>query len=167
MARRWTSGPRPVRPGTDFASCMTTNLCHTVIHTGAYDVCHGGSLSRLITSSRLGTTGRRRSRLSLSLMSCGVDPLSTTSGADVEQTSPSGRARSPAESGQCTRTTSVRQKGGYKMTAPGHDPRTAPMIGEATRYIPWWKEPTRDQRYAYIAAWLGWTSTPSISPFSY
>ena len=23
--------------------------------------------------------------------------------------------------------------------------------------IPWWKEPTRDQWYAYIAAWLGWT----------
>jgi MFS transporter, SHS family, lactate transporter len=23
--------------------------------------------------------------------------------------------------------------------------------------IPWWKEPTRDQWYAYLAAWLGWT----------
>src|SRR3954469_8483451 len=23
--------------------------------------------------------------------------------------------------------------------------------------IPWWKEPTRDQWNAYIAAWLGWT----------
>ena len=23
--------------------------------------------------------------------------------------------------------------------------------------IPWWKEPTRDQWYAYVAAWLGWT----------
>jgi len=23
--------------------------------------------------------------------------------------------------------------------------------------IPWWKEPTRDQWYAWIAAWLGWT----------
>ena len=22
---------------------------------------------------------------------------------------------------------------------------------------PWWKEPTRDQWYAYTAAWLGWT----------
>src|SRR5436853_6993764 len=22
---------------------------------------------------------------------------------------------------------------------------------------PWWKEPTKDQWYAYIAAWLGWT----------
>ena len=21
---------------------------------------------------------------------------------------------------------------------------------------PWWKEPTKDQWYAYIAAWLGW-----------
>ncbi len=28
----------------------------------------------------------------------------------------------------------------------------------ATRtQIPWWKEPTKDQWYAYIAAWLGWT----------
>jgi SHS family lactate transporter-like MFS transporter len=23
--------------------------------------------------------------------------------------------------------------------------------------IPWWKEPTRDQWYAWVAAWLGWT----------
>ncbi len=23
--------------------------------------------------------------------------------------------------------------------------------------IPWWKEPTRDQWYAYVAAWAGWT----------
>jgi MFS transporter, SHS family, lactate transporter len=23
--------------------------------------------------------------------------------------------------------------------------------------VPWWKEPTRDQWYAWIAAWLGWT----------
>src|SRR5487761_2653298 len=23
--------------------------------------------------------------------------------------------------------------------------------------IPWWKEPTKDQWYAFIAAWLGWT----------
>jgi MFS transporter, SHS family, lactate transporter len=25
------------------------------------------------------------------------------------------------------------------------------------RAIPWWKEPTKDQWYAYVAAWLGWT----------
>jgi hypothetical protein len=23
--------------------------------------------------------------------------------------------------------------------------------------VPWWKEPTKDQWYAYLAAWLGWT----------
>jgi SHS family lactate transporter-like MFS transporter len=26
-----------------------------------------------------------------------------------------------------------------------------------TMSLPWWKEPTKDQWYAYIAAWLGWT----------
>jgi MFS transporter, SHS family, lactate transporter len=25
------------------------------------------------------------------------------------------------------------------------------------RPIPWWKEPTKDQWYAFVAAWLGWT----------
>ena len=33
---------------------------------------------------------------------------------------------------------------------------TVPQI-EAPPDIPWWKEPTKDQWYAYIAAWLGWT----------
>jgi SHS family lactate transporter-like MFS transporter len=28
---------------------------------------------------------------------------------------------------------------------------------ENTSAIPWWKEPTRDQWMAWIAAWLGWT----------
>ncbi len=27
----------------------------------------------------------------------------------------------------------------------------------ATTTLPWWKEPTKDQWYAYMAAWLGWT----------
>jgi MFS transporter, SHS family, lactate transporter len=26
-----------------------------------------------------------------------------------------------------------------------------------TNTIPWWREPTKDQWYAYVAAWLGWT----------
>jgi MFS transporter, SHS family, lactate transporter len=29
--------------------------------------------------------------------------------------------------------------------------------GANTKPIPWWKEPTRDQWYAWWAAWLGWT----------
>ena len=29
--------------------------------------------------------------------------------------------------------------------------------GESVTNIPWWKEPTRDQWYAFGAAWLGWT----------
>ena len=28
---------------------------------------------------------------------------------------------------------------------------------EITKSIPWWKEPTKDQWYAWVAAWLGWT----------
>src|SRR6201993_3710091 len=28
---------------------------------------------------------------------------------------------------------------------------------DTTQRIPWWKEPTRDQWYAWVAAWLGWT----------
>jgi SHS family lactate transporter-like MFS transporter len=28
---------------------------------------------------------------------------------------------------------------------------------ETVKPIPWWREPTRDQWYAWVAAWLGWT----------
>jgi len=28
---------------------------------------------------------------------------------------------------------------------------------ETVRAIPWWREPTKDQWYAFVAAWLGWT----------
>ena len=28
---------------------------------------------------------------------------------------------------------------------------------DAAATIPWWKEPSKDQWNAYIAAWLGWT----------
>src|SRR6202165_4182928 len=28
---------------------------------------------------------------------------------------------------------------------------------QAKTLMPWWKEPTKDQWYAYTAAWLGWT----------
>src|SRR6201997_4324446 len=34
---------------------------------------------------------------------------------------------------------------------------TSTTPAAAAKPIPWWKEPTRDQWYAYIAAWLGWT----------
>jgi MFS transporter, SHS family, lactate transporter len=30
-------------------------------------------------------------------------------------------------------------------------------IRTSTTATAWWKEPTKDQWYAYIAAWLGWT----------
>jgi SHS family lactate transporter-like MFS transporter len=28
---------------------------------------------------------------------------------------------------------------------------------ETVRTVPWWKEPTKDQWLAWVAAWLGWT----------
>src|ERR1700743_3589622 len=31
------------------------------------------------------------------------------------------------------------------------------MTAEMPGQVPWWKEPTRDQWVAFIAAWLGWT----------
>src|ERR1700743_626682 len=31
------------------------------------------------------------------------------------------------------------------------------MTAEVPGQVPWWKEPTRDQWVAWIAAWLGWT----------
>jgi MFS transporter, SHS family, lactate transporter len=33
--------------------------------------------------------------------------------------------------------------------------RTA--VAPAATPIPWWKEPTKDQWYAWVASWLGWT----------
>src|SRR5271156_1845634 len=30
-------------------------------------------------------------------------------------------------------------------------------ITRQTENVPWWKEPTKDQWYAYCAAWMGWT----------
>src|SRR5262249_30860454 len=31
------------------------------------------------------------------------------------------------------------------------------MTAEVPGQVPWWKEPTKDQWYAWVAAWLGWT----------
>ena len=30
-------------------------------------------------------------------------------------------------------------------------------VVETVNNISWWKEPTKDQWYAYVAAWAGWT----------
>ena len=35
--------------------------------------------------------------------------------------------------------------------------REAAVERDAVNIIPWWKEPTKEQWYAYIAAWSGWT----------
>jgi MFS transporter, SHS family, lactate transporter len=34
---------------------------------------------------------------------------------------------------------------------------TSTIAATTAKPIAWWKEPTRDQWYAYLAAWLGWT----------
>src|ERR1700675_3711178 len=34
---------------------------------------------------------------------------------------------------------------------------SASLIPSSSSALPWWREPTKDQWYAYIAAWLGWT----------
>src|SRR6201998_4471812 len=34
---------------------------------------------------------------------------------------------------------------------------TSATAAATAKPVPWWKEPTKDQWYAYIAAWLGWT----------
>src|ERR1700757_4454851 len=39
------------------------------------------------------------------------------------------------------------ETGGTQMT----------MTAEAPGQVPWWKEPTKEQWYAWVAAWLGWT----------
>src|SRR4030095_3902060 len=39
-------------------------------------------------------------------------------------------------------------EGGIAMTVTTH-------VGRAS--LPWWREPTKDQWMAWIAAWLGWT----------
>ena len=31
------------------------------------------------------------------------------------------------------------------------------MAATAITTVPWWKEPTKDQWHAWVAAWLGWT----------
>src|SRR5262249_39708653 len=34
---------------------------------------------------------------------------------------------------------------------------SASNVPASSSTVPWWREPTKDQWYAYIAAWLGWT----------
>jgi len=34
---------------------------------------------------------------------------------------------------------------------------SASVASPSPSSLPWWKEPTKDQWYAYLAAWLGWT----------
>src|ERR1700738_3644823 len=33
----------------------------------------------------------------------------------------------------------------------------AALERESANPVPWWKEPTKEQWYAWVAAWLGWT----------
>src|SRR5207237_6800335 len=40
---------------------------------------------------------------------------------------------------------------------PSGERRIMTTAVDAARPIAWWKEPTKDQWYAYFAAWAGWT----------
>jgi SHS family lactate transporter-like MFS transporter len=42
-----------------------------------------------------------------------------------------------------------------KTRHPGEGEKMSAAVSRAEG--PWWKEPTKDQWYAYLAAWLGWT----------
>jgi MFS transporter, SHS family, lactate transporter len=49
-------------------------------------------------------------------------------------------------------------RGNVNFIAPDDEKaRTQMTASTQTSSLPWWKEPTKDQWYAYIAAWLGWT----------
>src|SRR4051794_7916921 len=43
------------------------------------------------------------------------------------------------------------------ITGQNRGTRTMSGYASDAAKVPWWKEPTKDQWYAYIAAWLGWT----------
>src|SRR3954462_10133257 len=43
------------------------------------------------------------------------------------------------------------------MSTSGDAVRATATAGATAQPLPWWKEPTKDQWLAWIAAWLGWT----------
>jgi MFS transporter, SHS family, lactate transporter len=43
------------------------------------------------------------------------------------------------------------------MATPNDHHQATPTSRGAVNQLPWWKEPTRDQWFAFVAAWLGWT----------
>ena len=52
---------------------------------------------------------------------------------------------------------SAREQGEQIVATTGNEYHAAPPSAGTVHQVPWWKEPTKDQWYAYIAAWLGWT----------
>jgi hypothetical protein len=50
-----------------------------------------------------------------------------------------------------------RRLGGNAVTTAA-DASSPSAAGDASKSsVPWWKEPTKDQWLAWVAAWLGWT----------
>jgi hypothetical protein len=58
---------------------------------------------------------------------------------------------SPRDLGQTSRRTS------HQPAMPGKGNFTMSYAASSRATGPWWREPTKDQWYAFIAAWLGWT----------
>src|SRR3954451_25461544 len=59
----------------------------------------------------------------------------------------------PRGSGEC-RVTPARSSA---ITDQNRGTRTMSGYASDAAKLPWWKEPTKDQWYAYFAAWMGWT----------
>src|ERR1700722_4627857 len=75
-----------------------------------------------------------------------MDHFSPASSADAPRAVRQRRATASPPKPLPLRTGAAQQEGNNMSTSTGP---------ELT--IPWWKEPTRDQWYAWVAAWLGWT----------
>ena len=55
------------------------------------------------------------------------------------------------------RAVSIVRRYAGEANKPGGGKQDDVNSGAGGQSVPWWKEPTKDQWHAYVAAWLGWT----------